>query len=112
MLALPGVIETERLVLRPWRFEDTDDVFAFASDPEWARYLLVPQPYGRAHAVEFIARQILADRVAHPTWAVCLDDAVTGGINIRMDFARRSGSMGWSIARRDWGRSVFRVVAP
>jgi RimJ/RimL family protein N-acetyltransferase len=32
-------LRTERLLLRPWRLTDVDDAFAYASDPEWARYL-------------------------------------------------------------------------
>lgn len=48
---LPQVIETERLVLRPFRFEDVDDVFAYASNEEWGRYLPVPYPYERVHAI-------------------------------------------------------------
>lgn len=109
--ALPDVIETERLLLRPWRFEDTDDVLGYAADAEWARYLPVPQPYIREHAVEFVARQILSDRVAHPTWAIDLGGTVIGGINIRLQFARRLGSMGWSIARPMWGRSLATEAA-
>ena len=33
--ALPDVIETERLMLRPFRLGDVDDVLASARDPEW-----------------------------------------------------------------------------
>jgi len=30
-------IRTERLLLRPHRLEDVDDIFEFARDPEWGR---------------------------------------------------------------------------
>jgi RimJ/RimL family protein N-acetyltransferase len=92
--SLPDVITTTRLVLRPWRFEDVDDVLAYATDEEWARYLPVPQPYDRADAVEFLARQIILDHSIHPTCAIVHGEEVIGGINIRFDLTHRLGEMG------------------
>ena len=37
-------LRTDRLLLRPFRLEDVDDVFEYARDPEWTRFLPVPQP--------------------------------------------------------------------
>ena len=108
---LPDVIDTERLILRPWRLEDVDDVFTYASDEEWGRYLSVPHPYVRANAVEFLARQVLQDRAVHPTWAVVLGEAVIGGINIRFFLEHCLGEMGWSIARLAWGRGLATEAA-
>jgi ribosomal-protein-alanine N-acetyltransferase len=109
--SLAGVIKTDRLVLRPYRFEDVEDVLAYATDGQWARYLPVPQPYLRADAVEFLARTILRDRLVHPTWAVVLGETVVGGINIRFDFENRLGEMGWSIARPLWGQGLATEAA-
>ena len=54
-------IRTERLLLRPFRPSDVDDVFAYASDPEWsANVPNVPYPYKRRHAEEFVARVVPA----------------------------------------------------
>ena len=58
---LPDIIETPRLRLRGFRLQDLDDVLSYASDPEWARYLPVPQPYTRAEAERFLAGQVLLD---------------------------------------------------
>ncbi|WP_420441969.1 hypothetical protein [Candidatus Palauibacter sp.] len=35
-------IRMERMLLRPHRREDVDDIFEFARDPEWGRYLTAP----------------------------------------------------------------------
>lgn len=68
--ALPEVIETERLTLRPFRLGDVDDVLAYAQDPEWSRFLRdLPQPYGRAEAEQAVAKHVLMDRVREPNWA-------------------------------------------
>ena len=51
---------TPRLVLRPFGPSDVDDVFEYAKDPEWAKYLPeVPQPYTKRDAEEFIADRMV-----------------------------------------------------
>ena len=108
---LPLVIETPRLVLRPHRLEDAEAVFAFAADPEWSRFLPIAQPYERRHADEFIAKQILLDRAVHPSWAIVLAGEVVGGINLRLDPPHRAAEIGYSTARRVWGRGVATEAA-
>jgi RimJ/RimL family protein N-acetyltransferase len=40
--------------LRPWRSDDVDAVVAACQDPEIQRWTVVPSPYTRADAVEFV----------------------------------------------------------
>ena len=81
-------IRTERLLLRPHRLEDVDDILEFATDPDWGRYLwAVPMPYRREHAVEFVARRILADWDERPLWAVVLEGKVVGAVGLEIDVA-------------------------
>jgi RimJ/RimL family protein N-acetyltransferase len=109
---LPAEIETPRLFLRPYRFEDVEDVFGYACDEAWARYLeAVPHPYAKADAVAFIARQVLLDRQTHATWALVFEGSVVGGINIRFSLDHSVGEMGWSIARRLWNRGLTTEAA-
>lgn len=104
---LPEVIETQRLVLRPFRLGDVDDVLAYAGDPEWARFLRdLPQPYGRPEVEEAVARQVVMDRVREPNWAIVLDGRVIGGVVLFIDFEHRSGELGYSVARRHWNRGL------
>lgn len=110
--ALPEVIETSRLVLRPWRLGDVDDVLAYAGDPEWSRYLhALPRSYTQADAERFVARQILMDRSTHPCWAVSLDGRVVGGINLRLNEKHRLGEIGYSIGRTHWRRGYATEAA-
>ena len=67
-------LSTERLLLRPFAFDDVDDVLSYASDLEVARYVPLPQPYTRGDAVEFIARQVLADWSTRPLFAIVFED--------------------------------------
>lgn len=109
---LPETIETERLRLRPWELADVEDVLSYAGDPEWSRYLrLVPQPYSRGDAEQFLARQILLDRTTHPAWAVVLDGTVIGGINLHFRFEHRQAELGYSVARRHWNRGFATEAA-
>ena len=91
---------------------DVEDVFSYAQDPEWSRYLrALPRPYGRGDAERFIATQILHDRVTHPAWAVVREGAVIGGINLRFRFEHRSAEIGYSIARAHWSRGFCTEAA-
>lgn len=109
---LPSEIETQRLVLRPFRLGDVDDVFVYAADPEWSRFLrMLPRPYEREHAEQFIARQILLDPITHPAWAITEDGSVIGGLNLRFSLANRSVEIGYSVARSQWGRGVCTEAA-
>lgn len=40
-----GPLETERLVLRPWREQDIPEIFKICLDPEVQRWTTVPSPY-------------------------------------------------------------------
>ncbi|MGD2047292.1 MAG: GNAT family N-acetyltransferase [Gemmatimonadota bacterium] len=109
---LPEVIETGRLILRPFELGDVDDVLAYAQDPEWSRYLrLLPRPYERPHAEQFIARQLLLDRTKHPTWAIGLNGTVIGGLNLRFDFEHLSAEVGYSVAREHWRKGICTEAA-
>jgi [ribosomal protein S5]-alanine N-acetyltransferase len=109
--SLPEIIETKRLVLRPYRFEDVKDILAYATDEEWSKFLPVPKPYLRKDAIQFIARMTLLDRLVDPSWAIAIDQQVVGGINIQFDSQNRLGEMGWSIARPLWGQGLTTEAA-
>jgi [ribosomal protein S5]-alanine N-acetyltransferase len=110
--ALPEVIATARLELRPWSLDDVDDVYSYARDPEWSRYLhLVPVPYSRHDAELFLARQILLDRPTHASWAITFDGVAIGGINLRFLFGHRLAELGYSVARAHWNRGFCSEAA-
>lgn len=110
-IMLPDIIETVRLQLRPHCLADVQDVFAYAKDPEWGRYLPVPQPYTQADAEKFIASQVLLDREVHPAWAITHAGVAIGGINLRFHHDYHIGEMGYSIARSYWGQGLTTEAA-
>ena len=110
-MEMPELIKTGRLKLRRFSIEDVEDVFSYASDPEWARFLPVPQPYTRADAEKFVTGQVSRDRKTDASWAVEHAGSVIGGIDMRFDFDNRVGEMGYSIARRLWGKGLVTEAA-
>ena len=104
-------LETDRLLLRPFQLTDADDVYAYAHDPEWGRYLPVPRPYEHRHAIEFVARSVLTAWDTNPVFAICLSGRCVGGINIRIDRSRGTAEIGYSIARAHWGKGLAAEAA-
>ena len=108
----PAELNTERLLLRPFRIDDVDDVLAYAADPEWARFLPpVPLDYTRRHAEEFIARAVLAPWETNPIFAVVLASTVIGGINVRVNVQDETAELGYSIGRPYWGKGLMPEAA-
>ncbi len=108
----PVELRTERLLLRPFRPEDVDDVYAYAVDPEWARYNKpVPQPYTRRHAEEFVARCVRADPKEHVEFAIVLGGRVVGSVRLTIALEQRVAGMGYSIAREHWGKGLVAEAA-
>ena len=108
---IPDRIQTERLMLRPWVFEDLGDVLLYATDEEWGRFLPLPQPYGEEDARRFVATQVLLDWHKHSSWAIEHQGSVLGGINLRLLSGGRIGEMGYSIARSHWRRGFATEAA-
>lgn len=111
LLMLPAIIETQRLKLRPLRFEDVDDIYTYASDAEFSRYLPIPLPYTAESARQFVAHQVLLDREKHPAWGIELFGRVVGGINLRFHDVHRTAEMGYAIAPRCWGKGYVTEAA-
>ncbi len=90
--------------MRPWRPDDEAAVAAACQDPEIARWVPIPVPYGAEHARQFIAR---AERGWADGYQAALaivgaaDDAVLGAITLHCMSPRR-WALGYWIA--PWAR--------
>lgn len=102
----PVTLRTARLVLRPFELTDVDDVFAYARDPVWGRFLPVPSPYEYKHAAEYVARSVLTSWSTAPVFAMCLDGKVVGAINIGIHARNATAEMGYSISQEHWGKGL------
>jgi ribosomal-protein-alanine N-acetyltransferase len=104
-------LKTERLLIRPFSPGDVHDVFEYAQDPEWGRFLPLPQPYTSKDAEVFVAGQVAEVRADRVAFAIELDGRVVGGINLTIDAAKGTAEMGYSVARNRWGQGLIPEAA-
>jgi RimJ/RimL family protein N-acetyltransferase len=103
-------LRDDDLVLRPKRPRDADAITAACQDPEIPRWTLVPSPYTRAHAEEFIATSE-ADAAAGTAVSLlavdAADDRLLGSFSV-MELARapRYGEIGYWVAAAERGRGI------
>jgi len=101
------LLETERLVIRPWQPDDRSGFASIMSHPEVTRYVHGGRPYSEAEVDEWLARQ--ARQLA--------EDGVCMGALIEKSTGHLAGlagtqplgttgnlEIGWILAREAWGR--------
>ena len=105
-------IGTHRLVLRPFRHEDAEDIYDnWASDPEVTRFLTWP-----THRSVDVTRMVLADWVSHYAdgdyfnWAIEWKDSgrVIGSIAVvKLEEEIGAAELGYCLGRAYWGRGIM-----
>ncbi len=102
---LPEEIATERLKLRPFRFSDVPEFFAYLQEPDMGRFLEgSPSPPTEADTARIIARHILVDREHRNVWAITIGDLPVGGISINFAKEHRIAEIGYSVKKALWGQ--------
>ena len=106
------ILKTERLLLRPWREEDAEDLYQYARDPE------VGPPAGwPPHTSVENSREIIHTVLSAPeTFAVCLqaDGKPIGSIGLhRNDLAEQEDEyeLGYWIGKPFWGQGLIPEAA-
>ena len=104
-------VRTKRLLLRPFAFKDVNNVMAYASDPEWSRFLPMPDPYTLKDAEEFVAKSVLRDRNEGPGFAIEFNSVVIGGVELRIEAPISVASLHYAIARPHWNQGLMTEAA-
>ena len=99
-------LETSRLVLRPLKMKDAKDIFAYASDPDVARYVLW-EPHKTVADTRNYIRYIRAlyHRGLPASWAVTLRESgqVIGTIGFMWySDANSAAEVGYSFSKAHW----------
>lgn len=107
-----NVIETGRLLLRPFRREDAEAMFCnWASDPEVTKFLTWP-----AHESAGVTGQVLEnwiaryDRKDYYNWAIELKELgePVGNISaVKTDDRTESATVGYCMGRNWWGQEIM-----
>ncbi len=105
-------IETHRLILRPFRIEDAEDMYAnWASDPEVTRFLTWP-----AHTSVEITRTVLNSWIpryedgGYFHWAIEWKEsgcAIGSIAAVELDENNESAVIGYCLSRAFWGRGIM-----
>ena len=104
------ILTTTRLVLRPFRVEDAQDMFTnWASDPEVTKFLTWP-----THTNVDVSRFVLRDWVSHYSepdyyqWAITLDGHAIGSIAVvSHDDQVGKAHIGYCIGRSWWHMGIM-----
>ena len=105
------MLRTDRLLLRPFDISDVDDAWAYAADPEVARFRPLPDPYTRNDALDFVNRQIRTDWSANPEFAIALGQRVIGGISLHVNPEHETAELGYLLGRHWWGQGIATEAA-
>ena len=103
----PTNLSTQRLLLRPFSPDDVNDVFSYASDPEWSRFLPVPIPYTREDAQDFVEGNTNSNWERNAMFAIEFNGGVVGGIDLRIDAPNAMAMVGYAIARAHWNQGLM-----
>lgn len=104
------MIETERLILRPWREDDAEALYKYASDPD-----IGPPAGWPPHTSVENSRDIIRTVFSAPeTYAVCLkDSSPIGSIGLKLngstDMTDRDDEceLGYWIGKPFWGQGMI-----
>jgi [ribosomal protein S5]-alanine N-acetyltransferase len=110
IMAIP-ILETERLILRPLRESDLDDLFEYAQDPQVADFGMW-QPYESYEACRAHLEQLIGLYERWLKWWA-LEDKATGKMTGRCELARyddddRKAEIGYALNRDFWRRGLMR----
>lgn len=110
-------LATERLLLRPARPEDADELHRLLNDFLVVRNLAeVPFPYEHSLAAEWIraSGQALARGRAYDLVVTGSEEGreiIVGGVGLRIDANTRIGRLGYWVGQRYWGHGVASEAA-
>jgi ribosomal-protein-alanine N-acetyltransferase len=111
-MAAPTVLQTKRLVLRPFQSIDVEGALSYRDDLEFARFLPhIPQPFSRTDAEAFVALNMAEPWERSPTFAVVLDRSLIGTVNFEVETDTRTAMLGYAIGRPWWGRGIATEAA-
>lgn len=114
MITVP-ILETKRLILRPWRLEDADALFAYSRDPS-----VGPNAGWKPHESVEESRALLEAWVREENdllWAITEkgNDFPIGSVGLHVDQRRprvqNYRELGYVLSRESWGKGIMTEAA-
>jgi len=106
----PPIIETRRLILRPFEISDTENVFSYASDPEVTRFMSFERHTSYVQAEEFLNGWVAANYSRKVRdYAICLkteNKQFIGACGLYpKDHGQDVYELGYVLKKSAWGKS-------
>jgi RimJ/RimL family protein N-acetyltransferase len=109
-------LETQRLLLRPLKEEDEENIYQYVKDYDIARWTInIPHPYPREGAIEFIkqARGLMEEGLAYEL-AILLkpEMKIVGVVSfVRINKAHRNAELGYWVGKPYWNNGIATEAA-
>ena len=112
MLTLQGTIEikTNRLLLRKFKNEDSEQAFNnWQSDEEVTKYLTWSAYKTLEDAKKYRETEVIPNYGNNNfcSWAIVYNGEVVGAIDARIDEDKRSANMGFVLGKKWWGKGIM-----
>lgn len=93
-------IKTGRLLLRPIRTEDAEDIYSYAGDLSTDMMMFLPKTLEETkNFVEFAVEQWSMDEPEDREYVVVLNGKIIGGVNLEQCSDQNAYEIGWTINR-------------
>ncbi|WP_303219129.1 GNAT family N-acetyltransferase [Enterococcus asini] len=109
-LAEKQVLETERLLLRPVRLADAEDMYEYAGDDETTRYIF-PTHQSLQDTKEGIATYFMSAPLGKFAIEERQSGKMIGTIDLRVEEALRKGELGYALNKAYWGQGFVPEAA-
>ena len=106
-LAEFAVIETDRLLLRPFTYQDAEDFYAIASNPQNLEFIF-PSQASLQESQYVIANYFMKNPLG--VWAICDKDSqqMIGSIKFeKLDEIKEEAELGYFLRMDCWGRGLM-----
>ena len=108
-------IETERLLLRPFRLTDAPDIMRLAGDRDVALNTLeIPHPYEAGMAEEWIAthqKGYIEDKIANFAVVIKSEGTLIGAVGLEIERRHKRAILGYWIGKPYWGNGYATEAA-
>jgi len=111
---IPGVLETERLLMLPWDRDNWPQLKQIAQDPEVVRYISNGQPWTEERIRQFVDRQV----ACYSQRGFCLWRLLDKTMREMIGFCGLQPldqtpeiEIGWWLARLQWGKGLATEAA-
>jgi len=99
-------LASERLILRPFKLEDAEDMFEFTSDAETTKYIYEPHK-DINKTLNVLANYYIKEAIGK--YAVVLKESkkLIGIVEFRVHEDNKSGELGYTLSRHYWGKGYM-----